>query len=362
MFDDHANPAAREPHRLSAFSRRGFLGGAAGLAASGLLLGGSRAARAASNQVIVSTWGGDYERFLHEFVEAPLRAKGIQVLPDIGQPPARMTKLLAEKSLKTGQMDVVHLSDTDMFQMRQDGVLARIDYAQVPRGKHIIKQFYDDYSIPHIYSAQVLIYNPQHVMPVPDAFAAMWDAKYKGRVGIQRTAWVIWLQIATIVAGGSPTNYEPGKKLLMELKKNQPRIYPSQESLADGIASADVWLTPDWKARGYLWAKRGLPVKTAVPKEGAIPVTYRAAYAKNAPDPAPSLEYLNAMLEPKAQMDFGEQMGYVPTVTDVKLPADLDSVIGFTEEQRSKFFHVDFAYVAANNNAWLQWWNEEFLA
>lgn len=344
-------------------SRADFLRGTAGATALGLTAMPHFALAADEcRQVVVTTWGGDYDRFLKQFVEPPLVAKGVQVLPDITQEPQRMTKLLAERSLKKGSLDVVSFSDASMFQMHEDGVLSALDVAKLPNAKYILKQFANSYSVPHIFSAQVIVYTPDHIKGAPDSYAAFWDSKYKGRVGIQRTEWVNWLQLAAQLGGGSPSNYEPGKKLLMDLKKNQPRIYPTQETLAAGIASGDVWLTPDWRARAYMWAKGGLNVESSVPKEGALPVVYRAGYAKNAPDEPCCLEYLDAMLDAKAQVEFATNMGYVPTVSNAKLPEDLERRIGFSEEQRAHFYPQDFRYIAKNNSQWLQWWNQEFLA
>ena len=343
----------------SRLARRGFLAGAGatlGLAASGAL----RPASAACSEVVVSTWGGDYQKFLQQFVEPPLKGK-VEVLHDVTRPAERKTKLLAERNSRRGNMDVVHLNGPDVYEMQLAGVVQKLDPAQISNWKDIDPQFADEFSIPHIYSAQTILYNPEHVKPAPTSYDIFWDPKYKGRVGIQRHLWVNWFEIAGILGGGSATNYEPGLKLLQDLKKNEPRIYPSQETLAVAIRNGEVWLTPNWRARAYMWRKDGMPIQDAVPKEGAVPIIYRGIIAKNAPNAECGYRYLNAMLEPGAQMGFAENMGYLPTVTDAKLPEELQKAIGFTEAEKKNFFKQDYDYIAKNFAPWGEWWQKNFL-
>ena len=54
--------------------------------------------------------------------------------------------------------------------------------------------------MPHIYSAQVLAYNPQTVTDPPKSFGDLLDPKWKGKVGVVATAG-FWLMMA---AGLSP--------------------------------------------------------------------------------------------------------------------------------------------------------------
>lgn len=342
------------------FSRRAVLGAAALGGASLALPRRSRAA--ACQQVAVTTWGGDYQKFLMDFVEPSLRGGGVEILHDVTRPAQRITKLLAERPLPRGSIDVVHLNVPDMFQIREAGVLRELDLAKIPNAKNIRDEFADPWSVPHIYSAQVIVYNKDEIKAAPESYAIFWNPKYRGRVGIQRHLWVNWFAIAAILAGGNAKNYEVGKAMLMELKALEPRVYPSQEALAAGLKQGDVWLTPNWRARGYMWQQSGMPLRTAVPKEGAVPVVYRAAVPKNARAPDCGFSYLDAMLSPAGQAGFAKSMGYVPTVTNSGVPDEVMREIGFSEADRANFFEEDQAYVAANFSAWGEWWSKSFLS
>jgi putative spermidine/putrescine transport system substrate-binding protein len=320
-----------------------------------------RFARAAGGQVIVATWGGDYAELLTLNVEKPLLVpQGIEVLQDIGSQDARKTKLIAERASRRNSMDVIHLSDTDMYQMSQLGVFDDVPTDIVTNAKNVIAKLRKPYSIPHIFSGQVILYNPDKIKTPPKGFADLWDPKYKGRVAIPDLNYPAVTFGAAIMAGGSMSNWEPAKKALLDLKKNEPVVYPSHEAMAQALKAEEVWIAPMWLARGYMWRKAGVPVEHIVPEEGAIPVTFEAAVTKHAPNKANGWLYLNAMLDPTAQAGFSEKMGYVPTVTNAKLPDDLAKQIAFTPAQQEKFNSPDYAYQAKVLPDILNFWNKQF--
>jgi putative spermidine/putrescine transport system substrate-binding protein len=99
-----------------------------------------------------------------------------------------------------------------------------------------------------------------------------------------------------------------------------------------------------------------------VPEEGAIPVVFEAAVPKNAQNKENAWAYLDAMLDPTAQLGFADRMGYGPTVTNAALAADLSGAISFTAEQQAKFRLWDYEYTAKANPDILDFWSKEFKA
>ena len=81
-------------------TRRDFarLSGAA--LASTALASRPRPAAAAGGQVVVGTWGGDYQNLLQAHVaEQVMKPEGIEVIYDTAGDPARRVKLMAERRL-----------------------------------------------------------------------------------------------------------------------------------------------------------------------------------------------------------------------------------------------------------------------
>ena len=336
-----------------ALTRRALLGTAAATALA-------PRARAAE-QVIVGTWGGDYGALLASNIDEPLVAPmGIEVLQSVADAPARKARLIAERGARRGTMDVALLSDVDMFEMQQLGLLDALDMGRMANAKNIIPALAKPYAIPQIYSAQVILYNPDKVNPAPTSYADLWDKKYRGRVGFSDLLYAQITATAALVGGGSMSNYEPAKKALLELKALDAKVYPSNETLAVALKGEEVWITVMWLARGYQWQKAGINLRHAFPKEGATPILYQGAMPKNAQHKDPAYRYLNAMLDPRAQQGFAAKMGYVPTVTNAKLPEDPMAQIGFTPKEQEAFLLPDYAYVAQHSRDIFDFWNRQF--
>jgi putative spermidine/putrescine transport system substrate-binding protein len=340
------------------FGRRALLGGAASL---GVAEAAPRAR--AAGQVIVGTWGGDYAKLLAQNIDKPILApQGIEVLQDVGTQDARRTKLTAERASRRGSMDVACLSDIDLFAMSQLNIWEPLDEKKVPNLAHVQKGLRTPYAIPHIVSGKVMLYVPSKVPAAPAGFIDMWDPKWKGRVGLVDIQWMYVIMLANLAHGGPMNDMKAGMKALMDLKKLEPKMYPSNEALAVALKGEEVWIAPMWLARGVFWRKGGINIETAVPKEGAIAYVSGAAVPKNAPNKGNGLAYLNAMLDPRAQVGFAESMSYAPTVDNAPVPAPLMKQIGFTPEQQANLKYPDFEFLAKNMSTMLDFWNKEFKA
>ncbi|WP_341898406.1 extracellular solute-binding protein [Ferrovibrio terrae] len=319
---------------------------------------------AQSNQVVVGTWGGDYGQLLGDLIDKPImKAKdGVEVLQDVANADPRKTKLIAEKQSRRGTMDIACLSDSDMYLTAQQELYEPVSADRVSRLNAVFPNLQKAYAIPHIYSAQVILYNPNKVNPAPKSFADLWDPKWKGRVGFSDILYTNNTVAAALAGGGGLSNYEPSKKKLMELRSLDVKLYPSNEALAAALKSEEVWLTTMWLARGFMWKKAGIPLEHVVPSEGAPAIVFEASIPKNSRNKDNAFKYLNAMLEPQAQIAFADKMGYVPTVKDASLPPDLAKQINLNDAERARLLQPDYDYAVKNNAAILDFWNKQFKA
>ncbi len=337
-------------------SRRiALAGGAAALATAGLPAG------AQSSEVVVGTWGGDYGGLLQSTIDVPLlKPLGISVSQDIANNDPRRTKLIAEKGSRRSSMDVACINDIDSYTLSQAGILEAVPVSEVPRMAAVLPVFKKPDTIPHIYSAMVILYNPAKITTPPKSYADLFDPRYKGRVGYSDILYSFNMAAANIAAGGKADDFTAGNKLLKELKARDPKVYPSNEALAAALKSEEVWITTMWLARGFMWKKSGIPIAWSVPEEGAVPILFEAGVPKNARSKDAAWKYLNAMLDPGAQTAFADKMGYVPTVKDAKLPDDLAKEISLTETQQAKLRPLDYAYMQRERGGILDFWNKEF--
>ena len=168
-------------------SRRSVLAGAAGLAAMPLIAGSAQAAE----RCVVGTWGGDYAKLLRENIDQPiLKPEGVNVIQSVSDEAPRMAQLYAKKMLPRGTLDIACLSSFNGYRAAASGLLEKLDATKVPNLKHVVPalhsgSFMPDEFVPHIYSAQVLAYNPNTVKNPPRNWSDLLHPRWKGKIGVQ---------------------------------------------------------------------------------------------------------------------------------------------------------------------------------
>lgn len=337
-------------------NRRTALGGAAAFAAGSALPAGAQD----NKRIVVGTWGGDYSRLLAKNIETPLLApKGWDVVKDEANAPPRRAKMMAEKALRRGTSDIQGLSANDMYEVDQQGLAEKIDYAKLSNAPNIIPAMKYPYGIGHIYSGKVVLFNPK-LMKAPEGFADTLDPKNGDKLGIIDIQYQYTMLAAGLASGGSVSNFDPGKERLMACKKAGARIYPSNEAFAQALKNEEIACGIMWKARAVQWQNAGIKVQTVAPKEGVPMYVSGFMMPKNAPNKAGAYAYLDAMLAASAQEGFAVDMGYNPTVTNAKVPPDVKKRIGFTPEEEKRLVDLDYAYMGKNDSAFQEWWNKSF--
>ena len=333
--------------------RRGLLAGA--LAMPAIL---SRTAHAEGGKVVVGTWGGDYARLLHDNVDQPLVApKGIEVVQDVNDEPPRVAKIYAQSKLAKGTVDVACMAPISAWQLNDAGLVEKLEQSRIPNLAHVQPSLRTDTFVPHIYSLQVLIYNPSKVSSPPQSFADLMDPKYKGKVGVGDQSNIYLLMAAAQYATGKHTDFDAGKQQMVKLNANGLRLYPSTDSIATGLSSGEIDVGVIWLARVAMWQNAGVPVKASFPKEGCITYVSGMTVPKNAPDKDAAFTWLNAMLEPSAQKLFAERMGYLPTVDDCQLTGKTAAQLAFPNPA-PKQVPVDYGVVSKERNGLLDWWQK----
>ena len=321
-------------------SRRAVLGA---LGAGAAVLAAPRLVRAQEGTLVVSNWGGDWNERTIRFVEAPLvESRGIKIVRDLGMEPERKAKLIAEKRLKRGTIDVIHINEGDSVELNAQDVLSDIDFAKVPNYADVVPALKSKpFFVPWLYSGVSIIYNKDKVPNPPKSYEELWDKKWAGRI-----------------KGGNVTNTEQGKERLIQLKElTQPRIYAAHQQLGAGLVNGEVDIAVNYKARGLQWANDGAPLAIQYPSEGAIAVMFGAALPKRAPSPDLAYIYFNAMLDRKAMAGLAGASFYAPANAKAELTDELRAKVDFTAAQAAALKFPDYAHAAKNTAERLEGWN-----
>jgi putative spermidine/putrescine transport system substrate-binding protein len=332
-------------------SRRGLFGGAALLAAPAII----RPARAAE-RCVVGTWGGDYARLLRENIDDPiLKPEGIEVVQDVGDEQPRLAKLHAQAKLPHGTQDISCFGAVNGYGVNAAGLVEEITEKQVPNLKNVIPDLRMPGFVPHIYSAQVLVYNPDNVKDPPHSFGDLLDPKWKGKIGMVSTV-AQWVMVAaSLFETGTTTNFDKAKEFMLKLNANGLRLYPETDALAPAFKSGEIDVGVIWLARTFMWQNGGFPVKGNFPKEGAVLYVSGMVMPKNAPDKEAAYKYMNALLEPSAQQGFAAHMGYLPTVDDAPLSGKVGEQLAFPDP-KPKLVTADYPALVKAKPDLDEWW------
>ena len=333
--------------------------GLAAIAGPAILTGRARA----GGRIVVGTWGGDYAKLLTKNVEDPfLKPEGFEVLQDQASDAPRRSKMVAEKRLPRGTSDIQGLSAANMYEMNEAGVCEQIDYGKLKNAKYLIPAMKYPYGVGHIYSGNVGIYNPKLIADAPKGFKDVFDPKHGNKLGLIDIQYQNVMIAAALAAGGKVSDVEPGKAILMEVKKAGARVYPTNEAFAQALKTEEAGIGLIWKARVIQWQNAGINVLSVAPVEGVPMYVSGFSIPKNAPNKEGGYAYLDAMLEKGAQENFAIDMGYNPTVTNAVVAPDLQKRIGFTPEEQSRLVDLDYGYLAKNDAAMKEWWDKVFKA
>jgi putative spermidine/putrescine transport system substrate-binding protein len=335
-----------------ALPRRAVLGAGALLAAPALL---TRRA-AAAGTCVVGTWGGDYARLLRENIDDPiLKPADITVVQDVGDETPRYAKMAAQKMLPRGTVDIACLGAVNGYRATDAGLLEPLDETKVPNLKHVLPNLRAPAFVPHIYSAQVIVYNPANVADPPKSFADLLDPKWKGKVGMVSTVapWV--MMAASLLESGTTTDFDKAKAFMLKLNANGLRLYSETDALAPAFKSGEIDVGVIWLARSFMWQNAGVPVKGRFPKEGAVLYVSGMVVPKNAPDKAAAYKYIDAMLDPAAQKGFAANMGYLPTIDNAALTGMVGQQLAFPDP-KPKLVTPDYSVFAKAIPDLNDWW------
>jgi putative spermidine/putrescine transport system substrate-binding protein len=310
----------------------------------------------AAETCVVGTWGGDYARLLRENIDDPiLKPNGIDVIQDVGDETPRYTKMAAQRVLPRGAVDVACLGAINGYRATDAGLVEPLDETKVPNLKHVQPNLRAAAFVPHIYSAQVIVYNSTTVADPPKSFADLLDPKWKGKIGMVSTVapWV--MMGASLLESGTTTDFDKAKAFMLKLNANGLRLYPETDSLAPAYKSGEIDVGVIWLARTFMWQNAGFPVKGQFPTEGSILYVSGMVVPKNAPNKEAAFKCMNAMLEPSAQQGFAAHMGYLPTVDDAPLSGSVGEQLAFPDP-KPKLVTPDYAVISKSMADLNDWW------
>ena len=116
--------------------------------------------------------------------------------------------MFAQRRLPRGAADVVCLQAVRAHEVQEAGLVEPLDATKVPNLAHVLPNLQTTFYGPHIWSPQVIIYNPDRVPDPPKTFADLADPKWKGRVGVGDINYFYVCMAAALATAGDPAKVE----------------------------------------------------------------------------------------------------------------------------------------------------------
>jgi spermidine/putrescine transport system substrate-binding protein len=227
--------------------------------------------------------------------------------------------------------DLIVITNGIQFsQLVQLGYIAPLDHGKLPNfAKHADptykKEAFDPgnvYSIPWATGITGIAYNPEYVKEDITSINALFDPKYKGKVGMMSDTQEIG-NMGMFASGIDPEKSTPADwtKAATRLEKQRDdgivRKYYDQGYI-DPLTRGDIWLTMAWSGDVFQKNLEGANLKFVIPQEGGTIWTDNMMIPKTAEHPVDALMLMDFFYDPKIAAGLAEYINYVTPVPAAK--------------------------------------------
>ena len=226
--------------------------------------------------------------------------------------------------------DIIIPSDYMISRMAQNGMLEKINYANIPNfEKYVDDTFknpdYDinqEYSVPYTWGTVGLIYNTKYVTEEVDSWRILWDEKYSGKVLMfsnSRDAFAIALRsLGYSMNTENPDELREATELLKE-QKDVVQAYV-MDQIFDKMTEENAWIAPYYAGDYLTMSETNEDLAFVFPKEGFNQFVDAMCIPKGCVNREAAEMFINFMCEPKVS---AENCGYIGYSTPISAAKDL---------------------------------------
>ena len=238
--------------------------------------------------------------------------------------------------LKSGgaEYDVIIPSDYMVGKMIGEGMLAPLNYANIPNAAYIGAAYkgleydpQDAYSVPYTWGTVGIVYNTTMVDKPVDSWAILWDADYAGDILMfnnSRDAFAI----ASCLLGNSmnPTAVEEVEVAAEKLKEQKPLVQAYvMDEIFDKMEGGEAALAPYYAGDAITMIAENPDLAFAIPKEGTNYFVDAMCIPATCQNKEAAEMFINFMCETEVALANAEYIGYSTpqTETEQLLPEEL---------------------------------------
>jgi putative spermidine/putrescine transport system substrate-binding protein len=310
---------------------------------------------AQTKELVVAAFGGAYTEALKKNIAGFEAANNVKVrfVPVSG------AEALAKA--KAGEVDVIHADFAWGFRGEAQGLFEKLDPAIVTNLDSLfLKARFSDYGVITNFGQYGIAYNPKLVTPPPTSWFDMFKPQYKGKVTTAQfdDANVELLVLFAKLNGGSEDNIDPGFKKMAELSRNIDVFYSQHPQLLDLFRSEDIVMAR-WLRGRVTWANsKGVDLKFAVPKEGALGLVSTVHVVKGRPNKVLALKFVNYLLGKECEIEYARALGYTPSRADLDLHS-LNIDVPYGAQVINTLRIADWRKITPKLGEWKERWDKE---
>lgn len=315
----------------------------------------------ANQELILSTFGLSAD-VSEEDVYGPFEKQfNCDIVTETGTSSERYTKIASDPE---STIDVIELSQATTAEGIAAGLFEAIDLSKLSNSADLIasaKSLAESgQGIAYAINSIGIIYNPDAIGFEITSFADLWKPELKGKISIPEitsTFGPAMIYMASDYKGVDVTTDqgEAAFEALTELKPNIVKTYTKSSDLANMFSSGEIAVA--------IVGDFGVPtIQAAVP--AAKYVTPDSTYAnfniisinKNSKHKDLAYDYINYRLSSELQTTTAHSLNEAPTNSKVSLtPEESANMTYGSVATNAKL--LDFTFVNANLNTWIDQWN-----
>ncbi len=215
--------------------------------------------------------------------------------------------------------DVIVPSDYMIGKMASEGLLAKLDFDNIPNMALIGDQYksrdYDpnnEYCVPYTWGVVGLIYNTTMVDEEIDSWDALWDEKYAGNILMfnnSRDAFAIASK--KLGLSMNPTSVEEIEQAAEELKKQKPVVQAYvMDEIFDKMEGGEAAIAPYYAGDAIVMIEENPDLAFVIPKEGTNYFVDAMCVPATSTQKEAAEMYINFMCETEVALANCEFIGY----------------------------------------------------
>jgi len=171
------------------------------------------------------------------------------------------------------------------------------------------------------------------------------------------------IAVSALLSGSDAAHWEKGQDKLKALKPNFKAFFTndanSQQLLASGETPVQIVLSMN----AYYMMGQGVPIKLAIPKEGAVLGIDTVAIMKGSKKAELAYKFINALYDPEIQASIAKIKKGSPAVLNAKLDPEIAKLPGVftTAEQWKQQINIDAKLRAEKTSEWRKWFAENIM-